>query len=291
MKVFRFIHAEKASFPVRFMCTKLGVSRSGYYAWVTRPPSARAVHDAELTKAIVRIHETSRRTYGSPRIHAELCYEGHRVGRNRVARLMRSARIQGICVRRPYRTTRRARGIAPAPDLVDRHFATDRPNRLWVADITYVPTGEGFLHLAAVIDCFSRGCVGWAMEPHLRTDLVVDALEMAVKRRRPAAGLIHHSDQGSQYISLAFGRRLKESEIFPSMGSVGDAYDNAVAESFFGTLKAELVHRHRFRTRAEAKAAIFEWIEVFYNRQRLHSTNGQLSPAEYERRYAAATAS
>ena len=290
MNIYRFIRAEKATFSIVLMCGEFGVSRSGYHAWARRPPSARAVADADLTGAILRIHEGSRATYGAPRIHAELCYEGHRVSRKRVARLMKRACIQGVHVRRRFRTTRRSRWASPAPDLVARSFTAPIPDRLWVADVTYVRTDQGWLYLAAVVDCFSRRVVGWSMADHLRTELVADALEMAISRRRPGRGLVHHSDVGTQYTSLAFGRRLRQAGIAPSMGSAGDALDNAVAESFFGTLKRELVHRHRFPTRAAAKTAVFDYIECFYNRRRLHSTNGQLSPAEFERRYAAATA-
>ena len=283
--------AEKATFPIRFMCRHLGVSPSGFYDFTRRPPSRRQVSDRELTRRIVQVWEASRRTYGAPRIFAELRYEGHRLSRKRVARLMRQARIQGVHVRRRYRTTRRAAGIAPAPDLVVRRFNAPQRDRIWAADITYVRTGEGFLHLAAVLDLHSRGVVGWAMAPHLRTELVVDALEMAITRRRPGPGLVHHSDQGTQYTSFAFGRRLREAGVVPSMGAVGTAYDNAVVESFFGTLKRELVHRRRFATRQDARSAIFEWIEVFYNRQRRHSTLGQLSPAEFEGSYVRALTS
>jgi putative transposase len=287
---YRFIAAEKARFPIAFMCRHLKVSRSGYHAWATRPPSRRAIADQDLTVQIVRIHDASRRTYGAPRIHAELAFQGCRVGRKRVARLLREAGLQGVHVRRRFRTTRRSRWARPASDLVLRSFTAPAPDRLWVADVTYVRTSEGWLYLAAILDCFSRRVVGWSMADHLRTELVADALEMALSRRRPGQGLIHHSDAGTQYTSLAFGRRLRQAGIAPSMGSVGDAYDNAVAESFFGTLKRELVHRHAFPTRAAARTALFDYIEVFYNRRRLHSTNGQLSPAEYERRYAAALA-
>jgi putative transposase len=239
-----------------------------------------------LAHEIVRIHESSRRTYGAPRIHAELRYQGRHVSRKRVARLMRAAHIQGVCVRRRYRTTRRSRFTVPAPDLVARSFNPPSPDRLWVADVTYIRTGEGWLYLAAIIDCFSRRIVGWSMADHLRTELVVDALEMALARRRPIEGLVHHSDAGTQYTSLAFGRRPRQARIAPSMGSVGDALDNAVAESFFGTLKLELVYRHRFPTRTAARTAVFDYIEVFYNRRRRHSTIGQLTREEFERRYA-----
>lgn len=284
--IFPFIRAEKANFPVAFMCAKLGVSRSGYYAWRTRPPSIRAVHDQVLAERIRLIHERSRFTYGAPRIHAELHEEGLRVGRKRVARLMRRAGIQGA-----HRRRRRRRGghatLHPAGDLLARNFRAAGPDRVWVADITYWPTGEGFLHIAAVMDLWSRRIVGWAMASHLRAELVIDALEMATSRRRPSPGLIHHSDQGTQYTSFSFGRRLRDSAILPSMGRTGTPADNAVVESLFDTMKLELLVGRRYRTREEAKAAIFEWMEVFYNRRRRHSTLGNVSPAEFERRYAA----
>jgi putative transposase len=242
------------------------------------------VHDLDLTRAIRRIHEASRGTYGRPRVHAELRYEGVRCSGKRVARLMREAGISGIPARRWRRgLTRRRPGVAPHPDLVERRFSAQAPDRLWVADVSYIPTGEGWLYLASILDCYSRSIVGWSMADHLRTELVVDALEMATSRRRPAPGLIHHSDQGSQYVALAFTRRMRDAGIAGSMGSVGDAFDNAAAESFFATLKRELVHRHRFPTRAAARTAVFEFIEVFYNRRRIHSTIGYRSPAEFER--------
>jgi putative transposase len=283
--MYRFISAEKAIHHVRTLCRVLGVSSSGYYAWCSRPPSIRSLHDAELTRAIVRIHENSRGNYGRPRIHAELRYEGMRCSGKRVARLMRHAGISGIPARRKRRgLTRRRPGVAPHPDLVGRRFSAPQPDRLWVADITYVPTGEGWVYLATILDCCSRRIVGWSMATHLRSELVVDALEMATSRRRPGSGLVHHSDQGSQYVSLAFTRRLQEAGICGSMGGVGSAYDNAAAESLFATIKRELVHRHRFPTRGAARAAVFEFIEVFYNRRRLHSSLGYVSPAEFERR-------
>lgn len=212
------------------------------------------------------------------------------MSRKRVARLMRGARLQGVHIRR--RRFRRGPGeLGPAPDRVARRFRTEAPDRVWVADITSIMTQEGWLHLAAVEDLFSRRIVGWAMAPHLRASLVIDAVEMGVTNRNPAPGLVHHSDQGSQFTSFAFGRKLRESAILASMGAVGTAYDNAVAESFFSTLKRELVHRVRFATRAQARSAIFEFIEVFYNRQRRHSTIGMVSPAEFEKDYARALTS
>ena len=282
--ILRFIQAEKATCDVKTLCRVLGVSRSGFYAWRSRPPSVRQVLDGELTRAIRRIHDASRGTYGRPRVHAELRYEGVRCSGKRVARLMRAAGLAGIPARRRRGLTRRRPGVAPHPDLVERNFSSPEPDRLWVADITYVATGEGWLYLATILDCCSRTIVGWSMATHLRTELVVDAVDMAAARRRPGAGLVHHSDQGSQYVALAFTRRLQEAGIAASMGRVGTAYDNAAAESLFATIKRELVHRHRYPTRAAARTAIFEFIEVFYNRRRLHSSIGMMAPAEFERR-------
>jgi len=269
------------------MCRLLGVSASGYYAWRLRPPSARAQADAALTESIRAIHERSRETYGMPRIHAELAAEGLPVGRKRVARLMRAAGLEGISRRRRGRTTRRDQDARPAPDLVERNFSAGGPDELWVADITYVPTWAGFLYLAVVLDAFSRRVVGWSMANHLRTDLVLEALNMALWQRRPEA-VIHHSDQGCQYTSIAFGLRCREAGVRPSMGSVGDAYDNALCESFFATLECELLDRRRFPTQAEAKMAIFDFIEGFYNPHRRHSALGHESPVNYERRRQAA---
>jgi putative transposase len=287
--VFRFIEREKAYFPVAFLCRTLGVSTSGYYAWRQRPPSTRAVADAALSTNIRHIHAarrgTCRGTYASPRIHAELAdaYET-RCGRKRVARLMRAAGLVGVCRRQVARTTRRREAATVKDDLVHRTFTATVPNRLWVADITYLPTWQGLLYLAVVLEVFSRRVVGWAMAEHLRTELVLDALDMAVWNRRPAPGLVHHSDNGCQYTSLAFGRRCRQSGIAVSMGSVGDCYDNALAESFFATLEGELIARSRWRTRSEARMAIFDHIEGFYNPRRRHSALAHLSPAEYEMR-------
>jgi putative transposase len=260
----------------------LGVSKSGYYAWKTRPPSRRSREDAALTEKIREAHERSRQTYGYPRIHAALNALGIRCGRRRVARLMREAGLRGCMRGRRRCTTRRDERAAPAPDLVRRKFAAAAPDRLWLADITYVKTDEGFLYLAFILDAHSRRIVGWSMASHLRTELVVDALEMALWRRDPGAGLIHHTDRGSQYTALSFGRRLEEIGIVPSMGRAGSALDNAMAESFVSTLKAELVDRHRFTTRGAARVAIFEYIEGFYNRVRRHSSLGYESPRDYE---------
>ena len=277
------IAAEKTSFPVAVMCRVLGVSRTGFHNWERRAPSDRALADAWLTEKIRQIHDASRGVYGVPRIHAELRIElGVGVGRKRVARLMKAAGISGVRPRKQWRTTIRIPGITPATDLVERQFRPDRPNMLWVADITYLRTGEGWLYLAAVQDTYSRQIVGWSMATHMRSSLVVDALQMALSRRRPPPGLIHHSDQGSQYVSLAFGRAARDAGIAVSMGSRGDAYDNAVAETFFATLKKELVNRRSWPSRLELQSAVFEYIEAFYNRQRRHSTLGMLSPVAYE---------
>jgi putative transposase len=260
----------------------LGVSPSGYYARRRRPPSKRSRSDAALRERIWAIHARSRGTYGAPRIHAELAAEGVHVGRKRVARLMRAAEIAGVSRRRSVCTTLRAPERRPAPDLVERDFTSSGPDRLWVADITYVPTWAGFLYLAVVLDAWSRRVIGWAMATHLRTELVLDALNMALERRRPGE-VIHHSDQGTQYTSLAFGARCREAGVRPSMGSVGDAYDNAMCESFFATLECELLERRTLRSQAEGKMAIFEFIEGWYNPHRRHSALGYESPMAFER--------
>ena len=274
--------ANQAMFAISTMCKSFGVSRAGYYAWLGREPSARTLADAELTVRIKAIHKTSRKTYGAPRIHAELIDEGIHVGRKRVERLMKAAVIVGVSRRKTARTTFRDERVRPACDLVDRDFYADEPNRLWVADITYVPTWAGFLYLAVVLDAFSRRIVGWAMGHNLKAQLVLDALNMAIAQRRPR-DVIHHSDQGSQYTSIAFGLRCKKAGVRPSMGSVGDAYDNAMCESFFATLECELLDRRKFQTKAEARMAIFQFIEGWYNPGRRHSALGYMSPINYER--------
>jgi putative transposase len=270
------------------MCRVLGISTSGYYAWVARKPSKRAGEDTVLRQKIEAIHKRSRATYGRPRIHAELKEDGVRVGCKRVLRLMRQAGLQGASRRKRYCTTVRDRQARPAPDLVDRNFKVDRPNYLWVADITYIPTCAGFLFLAVVLDAFSRRIVGWAMANHLRTELVLDALNMALGQRRPQ-DVIHHSDQGCQYTSIAFGTRCRQAGVRPSMGSVGDCYDNAMCESFFATLECELLERQRFTNQVEARMAVFEFIEGWYNSHRRHSSLHYLSPMEFERRWVAST--
>ena len=285
MTRFRFVEQEKARCPVRILCEALGVSPSGYYAWRSRGPSARQLSNAALAAEIRQSHARSRGTYGVPRIWADLAEAGFAVSRKRVARLMHSLHIAGVHRRRFVRTTIPDEHAAFAPDLVNRDFHPSGPDRLWVADITAIPTQAGFCYLAAVTDAWSRRVVGWSMAAHMRTDLVTAALDMAVARRRPGEGLIHHSDHGSQYTSLAFVRRLRESGIAASMGSIGDCYDNAMAESFFATLETELIGRSEWATTSEAKAAVFDYIEVFYNRIRRHSSLGNLSPERFEERY------
>jgi putative transposase len=269
-------------YSVRRMCDLLGVSPSGYYAWARRARSPRAQRDEKLLAQIRTIHQRSRGTYGAPRIHFELATQGIRVSRKRVARLMREAGLQGVSRRRCVFTTVRDRKARPAPDLVQRNFTAEGRDRLWVADITYIPTWAGFLYLAVVMDAWSRRIVGWAMATHLRTELVLAALDMAWRQRRPSA-VIHHSDQGTQYTSLAFGQRCRQAGIRPSMGSVGDCFDNALCESFFATLECELLDRQRFRTPDEARRAVFDFIEGWYNLHRRHSSLGYLSPAEFEK--------
>ena len=282
MSIYRFIDAEKATHPVSMLCRVLKVSRSGYHAWKDRPPSKRARENAALTERIREIHHRSRGTYGYPRVHAELRALGMHCNRKRVARLMRKDRLRG-CMRGRKRkhTTRQDPLAVPAPDLVERNFGAPAPDRLWTADITYLPTDEGFLYLAFILDVYSRKVVGWSMATHLRSELVAAALEMAIRRRNPSAGLIHHSDRGAQYTALSFGKRLEQAGIVPSMSRVGSALDNAISESFISTLKSE-IGVSRYLSRQAARASIFEFIELFYNRVRRHSSLGYLSPSEYE---------
>jgi putative transposase len=276
----------QASYPIVTMCKLLGVSSSGYYAWVKRRPSRRSETDAALITEIRAAHGASHGTYGSPRVHAELAAKGTYIGRKRVARLMTQAGLAGVS-RRRFVTTTVKDGGRQAPDLVERNFTAEAPDRLWVADITYIPTWAGFLYLAVVLDAYSRRIVGWSMATTLATQLVLDALNMALVTRRPT-GVIHHSDQGSQYTSIEFGHRCRDAGVRPSMGSVGDAYDNAMCESFFATVECELLDRCRFKTQLEARNATFAFIEGFYNRRRRHSSIGYLSPIDYERRHHAA---
>jgi putative transposase len=281
--IFSFVEAYTMEHSVGLMCRVLKVSRSGYYAWRVRLPCLREQANAALTGRIERIHRDSRGTYGAPRVHAQLQAEGARVGSKRIGKLMRKEGLQG-CHRRKKkpRTTCRDPRAVPAPDLLEREFVPEAANTLWVADITYLPTWEGFDYLAFVLDAYSRRVVGWAMASHLRSELVTDALQMALQRRDPAPGLIHHSDRGSQYTSISFSQRLTEAGAVPSMSSVADPYDNALAESFVATLKRELVERRAWPTRESIRSAAFEFVEVFYNRRRLHSALGYQSPVDYE---------
>lgn len=268
------------------MCRVLGVSASGYYAWRSRPPCQRRQQDERLRALIAEIHCFSRGTYGAPRVRAELRFTyGIRCSEKRVARLMSSLGLQGCHRRRKARTTRRSAESKPAPDLVNRNFRVEHPDELYVADITYIPTWTGFLYLAVVVDAFTRAAVGWSMSSDLRTDLVLNALEMALWRRQPRVGAVHHSDQGSQYTSIAYGHRLREAGLLASMGTRGDAFDNALCESFFATLECELLDRQVFANRTAARIAVFDFIECWYNAHRRHSRLGQLSPAEFERRW------
>jgi putative transposase len=280
--VHRFIRAERANHSVTTLCRVLGVSRAGFYAAQRRSPCKRAQEDKAITEAIAEIHADSRETYGAPRVQAMLARREIHVARKRVARLMRREGLSGLVRRKRGKTTVRVPGIATAPDLVRREWNPSQPNRLWVADITYCRSWEGWLYLAAVLDCHSRKVVGWSLRNDLRAELVSDAIEMAVSRRRPDERLIHHSDRGSQYVSLAFGQRCKEAGIDLSMTQGGSPLDNAVAESFFATLKRELIDRYSWPTRGDLRVAIFEWIEVFYNRQRIHTTLNYASPEEFE---------
>ena len=266
------------------MCRVLGVSKSGFYAWSERPLSKRGREDIALSAKIHEIHRWSRGVYGAPNVHAELGdAHGIKIGCKRVARLMRAAGLKGVMPKRFVTTTVRDEAAATSVDLVDRQFKADGADQLWVADITYIPTWSGFLYLAIVLDVWSRKIVGWAMATHLRTELVLEALNTALMQRRPLQ-VVHHSDHGCQYTSYAFGKRCREMNVMPSMGSIGDAFDNAMAESFFATLEKELLDRRRFRTQAEARLAVFEWIEGWYNPHRRHSSLGRISPVNFERR-------
>ena len=275
--------AHQAAFAVHTMCRVLGVSVSGFYAWRDRAPSKNAMEDAVMVERIRAIHAASDATYGMPRVRAKLIDQGARVSRKRVARLMRLHGLRGMSRRRGFVvTTQREPKRRPAPDLVNRQFVADEPNRLWVADITFVPTWAGFVYLAIVLDVWSRRVVGWSIGECIDTELVLAALNMAIAQCRPG-NVIHHSDQGSQYTSISFGKRCGEMGVRPSMGSVGDAYDNAMAESFFASLECELIDRRVFKTKTEARLALFTWIEGWYNPCRRHSALGQRSPATFER--------
>jgi putative transposase len=292
---FAFVDREKAQYQVTVLCQLLKVSRSGFYAWLSRPKSSRALADEVLTEQIREAFNANRKVYGSPRIHTELTDDGVHVGRKRIARLMREAGIVGCHRRkRSFSITKQDPKAEAAPDLVDRKFVATRPNQLWVADVTYVPTVQGWLYLACVTDVFSRMVLGWSMASHRKTDLVVDAVTMAVQRRGgQVPGVIHHSDRGGEYTSHALERALRRHGALASMGSVADCYDNAMAESLFATLECELFDQQpsgRFENRREAKLAVFDYLEAFYNPRRRHSSLGQISPAEFEARHTAQAA-
>jgi putative transposase len=273
--------AHQAAHSIPTLCRVLDVSASGYYAWVARRPSRRATTDAELLEQIRHFHQASRGTYGTPRIHRDLRAAGVRISRKRVARLLKQAGLRGVSRRKWVPTTVRSPHGRPAPDLVQRQFAATAPNQLWVADITYIPTWAGMLYLAVVLDVWSRRVIGWAMETHLRTELVVAALNMAVDQRRPHE-VIHHSDQGCQYTAVGFGLRCRAAAVRPSMGSIGDCYDNALCESFFATLECELLDRVTLPTPREARRAVFDFIEGWYNPRRRHSALDYASPIAFE---------
>jgi transposase InsO family protein len=280
---FAFIREHRHAFGVQRLCEVLGVSHSGYYAWLDRPQSPRAARRSELAEKIRQVHDHNRRVYGSPRVHRALLADGEHVSRNTVARVMKAQGIRARTHRRLRpRTTDAGHACPVAPNLLERRFARARLNEVWLTDITYIPTAEGFLYLAGVMDLCSRRIIGWSMAGHLRSELVEDALRMALEARRPGAGLLHHSDRGVQYACGPYQRLLRRHGITASMSGPGDCYDNAPQESFWGKLKTELVHHQHFATLQEARAAIFDYIEVFYNRQRLHSSIGYVSPEQFE---------
>jgi putative transposase len=280
--IYSLVEANQACFPISQLCRILKVSNSGYYDWCDRPCSRRAALNQTLLEQIKEIYTDSDRTYGMPRVFKQLRHEGVCASRKRVARLMRLHHLRGVSRRRNWvTTTERDPKQGPAPDLVKRKFCAERLNQLWVADMTYLPTWCGFLYLAVIIDVFSRKVVGWAFSEQMTADLVINALNMALQMRQPSS-VIHHSDQGSQYTSLAFGKRCEEMNVKPSMGTVGDAYDNAMAESFFASLECELINRRTWKTKTEARLAVFSWIEAWYNPKRLHSGLGYLSPNQFE---------
>jgi len=286
---FAYIRAEKAKHSVSRLCTALGVSRSGFYAWCVRPPSRRAVDDSRLVPVIRACHARSRGTYGSPRIRKDLIDLSHRVSRKRVARLMRS---EGLLSRPPRRfkvTTESRHSLPVAPNLVRRKFDAMAPNQLWVGDLTYIWTWQGWLFLSVMLDVFSRRAVGWAMADHMRTELPLEALGMALGIRQPESGLVHHTDRGSQYASEIYQAELDARGIRCSMSRVGDCWDNAVAESFFATLKKDLIYRRPWPTKRETRDAVHDYIAAFYNPYRRHSSIGDVSPIDFERQHYAAT--
>lgn len=279
---FAFIDVEKASYPVRMLCRVLRVSRSGFYAWLRRKPSDRELEDEQLRPKIVEAFKKGRGAYGSPRVKNDLVEQGYEIGRRRVARLMHDLGLQGVSPRKFKVTTDSDHSEKIAPNVLSRGFEAEKPNRKWVTDITYIWTGEGWLYLAVVMDLYSRRIVGWSLADHMETRLCLDALEMALKSRTNVRGLLHHSDRGSQYASGDYRKVLASAGIECSMSRRGNCWDNAVAESFFGTIKNELIYRRPWLDRESAKEAISEYIEVFYNRIRQHSTIGYVSPAKFE---------
>jgi len=282
---FQFIEDLRDEFPMVRMCKMLGVSSSGYYAWRKRPPSKREMANRALLKKIEAVFKDSRETYGSPRIYRVLRSLGLMCSQNRVARLMHAEGVRAKQTRRFRATTRRNKAHRAAPNVLKRDFAADRPNQKWLADISYIPTREGWLYLAVILDLYSRQIVGWAMSNRMTTDLTLEALRMAILLRQPGPGLIHHSDQGSQYTDERYKAELESRGIVISMNGVGSWYDNAPMESFFGTLKSEQVHHCVYQTRNEARSDVFYYIEAFYNRCRLHSSLDYLSPEAYEQLY------
>lgn len=282
---YRFVEVHAQQWPVQRMCALLGISRSGYYAWKKRPPSQRTKRNEEMLQQIRKIHKDNRNVYGSPRVHAALKKQGICVSKKTVARLMQEDGLVGVRKNRKVRTTDSNHSLPVASNLLDRDFSADQPNQKWVADITYIPTGEGWLYLASVLDLFSRKIVGWSMSSQIDADLVAQALRMAFYLRRPGAGLLHHSDRGSQYASHQIHDLLAANQIQISMSRRANCYDNAAMESFFGTLKNEWVHHQKYTTRAQARTDIFSYIEGFYNTVRLHSTLGYCSPNEFEANY------
>ena len=282
---YRFIKEHEKQFQVSVMCILFAVSRSGYYTWEDRPESERAAANEKLLEKIKEAHKDSKETYGSPRVHEQLLKNGEVCGKNRVARLMREAEIRAKQAHKFKVTTDSDHNLPVAENLLDRKFDVDTPDKVWTADITYIPTDEGWLYLSAVMDLCFKGIVGWSMNNRMKAELVSDALKMAYERSNPEEGLLHHSDRGSQYASGAYQELLGEYGIIPSMSRKGNCWDNAPMESFFHTLKTELTHHKRYRTREEARRDIFEYIEVFYNRQRLHSSLGYKTPAEFESEY------
>ena len=282
---FQFIDDHRDGFPVRRMCNELDVSPSGYYAWRKRPPSAREMANQELCNKIEAVYDDNHGVYGSPRIYRELKDQGVACSENRIARLMRLRGLRAKQTTRFRSTTKRNPAHPVAPNRLKRHFVAERPNQKWLSDITYIPTQEGWLYLAAILDLYTRRIVGWAMSDHMTSDLTISALQMALIQQQPTSDLLHHSDQGSQYTDRNYQALLKNHAIQVSMNSVGSWYDNAPMESFFGTLKSELVHHRVYHTRDEARTDLFFYLEAFYNRRRRHSALGYLSPDTYEGLY------